>query len=55
MANKLRTSALARARYNRTIAHTALLRAQAQVQEAERRLAEAEAELARIETEGGVN
>lgn len=52
MANKLATSPLARARFNRTIAHTALLRAQAQVEEAERHLAEAEAELARIESEG---
>lgn len=53
MANKLRTSALSRARYDRTVAHTALLRAKAQVEEAERRLAETEEALRLIESEGG--
>ena len=53
MADVFTNNPVARAKYKRTVAQTALLRAKANVTEAERRLAEAEEALRLIESEGG--
>lgn len=53
MADVFTNNPVARAKYKRTVAHTALLRAKAKVTEAELRLAEAEEALKRVESEEG--